>query len=107
MRNAGRRRLLLLVVAILLPVAMSGCGKTIGDTMEDATITTRVKTALLNDPDVLATRIDVNTSAGIVTLSGEVRSKAEADRAVEIARSVGGVKDVKTNLKVRSVASSQ
>jgi hypothetical protein len=36
--------------------------------------------ALLNDPDIGALRIDVNTAGGVVTLSGDVKSKAEADR---------------------------
>ncbi len=90
----------LLVVTFLVPLAMLACGKTIGETLDDATITTRVKTALLNDTSVTATDIDVNTSAGIVTLSGQVRSKAEADRIVQRARTVPGVKDVRSQLKI-------
>ncbi len=91
-----------LVIALLLPLLVSACGKTIGETLDDATITTRVKTALLNDPDVNATQIDVNTTAGIVTLSGGVRSKNEADRAVQVAHGVTGVKDVRSALKISS-----
>ncbi len=90
----------LLVVTLLVPLAVLACGKTIGETLDDATITTRVKTALLNDTSVQATDIDVQTSAGIVTLSGEVRSKDEADRIVQRARTVPGVKDVKSQLKI-------
>ena len=48
-----------------------------------ATITTRVKTVLLNDPQVAATKIDVSTAGGIVTLSGTVQSKADETRAIE------------------------
>jgi len=99
---AGHHRLaLLLIAAFLLPVLLSACGKTVGETIDDATITTRVKTALLNDPDVGALRITVDTTGGVVTLSGAVKSPAEADRAVQIAHTVKGVKDVKSTLQVR------
>ncbi len=87
----------LLVIPLLLAVA---CGKTVGATIDDATITTRVKTALLNDPDVGALRIDVDTALGVVTLRGAVRSEADKARAVDLARAVPGVKDVKANLEI-------
>lgn len=102
MPSGNRALTFLLVVTFVLPLVAFACGKTIGETMDDATITTRVKTALLDDPDVNATRIDVNTAAGVVTLSGDVRSKGEADRAVQVARTVQGVKDVRSALKVVS-----
>jgi osmotically-inducible protein OsmY len=84
-------------VIILLSVA---CGKTIGETFDDATITTRVKTALINAPTVGALAIDVDTFKGVVTLSGRVKTQDEAAKAVEVARTVGGVKDVKSTLQV-------
>jgi hyperosmotically inducible protein len=68
--------------------------------MDDATITARVKTVLLNDPQVGATKIDVATTAGVVTVSGTVKSQAEATRAVELAKKVTGVRDVKSALHV-------
>jgi len=95
----------LLVVALAAPFA-AGCGKTVGETIDDATITTRVKTALLNDPEVGGLRIDVDTFKGVVTLSGRVKSKAEEQRAIEIARKVDGVKDVKSTLQVIPSSSS-
>lgn len=67
---------------------------------DDTTITTRVKTALLNDPQVGALKIDVATAQGVVTLSGTARNKAEADKAVQLARGIQGVKDVRSNLQV-------
>lgn len=91
----------LLVLALVAPLLSAACGKTVGETIDDATITTRVKTALLNDPDVAGTRIDVDTTTGIVTLSGIVKNQAEADKAVAIARRIGGVKDVKSTLQVK------
>jgi osmotically-inducible protein OsmY len=68
--------------------------------MDDATITARVKTVLLNDPQVAATKIDVATAGGIVTLSGSVRSQAEEARAIALARQVTGVRDVKSTLLI-------
>ena len=68
--------------------------------MDDATITTRVKTVLLNDPQVAATKIDVSTAGGIVTLTGTVKSKTDETRAIELARQVTGVRDVKSTLVV-------
>ncbi len=100
MRSGNRPVACVLVVTFVLPLLAFACGKTIGETLDDATITTRVKTALLNDPDVNATRIDVSTTAGVVTLSGDVRSKSEADRAVQVAHGVQGVKDVRSALKI-------
>ncbi len=67
---------------------------------DDATITTRVKTALLNDPQVSALKIDVNTTQGVVTLSGAARSKADEQKAIQVAKGVQGVKDVRSNLQV-------
>ena len=68
--------------------------------MDDATITARVKTVLLNDTQVSATKIDVTTAGGIVTISGTVRSLAEEARAIELARGVTGVRDVKSALQI-------
>jgi len=74
----------------------------VGGAMDDATITARVKTVLLNDPQVAATKIEVSTAGGIVTLSGSVKSKADEARAIEVARQVTGVRDVKSTLVVPS-----
>jgi len=89
-----------LIALFLLPLTFAACGKTVGETIDDATITARVKTALLNDPQVGGLKIDVDTTKGIVTMSGIVKSPAEADRAVQLARQQTGVKDVKSTLQV-------
>jgi hyperosmotically inducible protein len=98
MREVNRWTAVLL--ALLLSMTIAACGKTVGDTIDDATITTRVKTALLNDPEVGGLRIDVDTFNGVVTLSGRVKSDAEATKAVQLARSIGGVTDVKSTMQV-------
>jgi hyperosmotically inducible protein len=96
-----RPRYLILAILLLLPLGLAACaGKSMGGATsapmgaasEDQTITARVKTTLLNDTQVNATKIDVSSSNGVVTLSGTVKSKAEADRAVQLARQVSGVK---------------
>ena len=92
---------LVLALALVAPLLASACGKTVGETIDDATITTRVKTALLNDPDVGGLRIDVDTFKGVVTLSGRVKSKAEENKAVAIAQKINGVADVKSTLQIQ------
>lgn len=89
----------LLAVLLTLPL-LAACGKSVGETIDDATITTRVKTAFINDKDVGALRIDVDTFKGVVTLSGRVKSKAEETRAISLAKSIRGVVDVKSTLQV-------
>lgn len=91
----------LLVVALIAPLLLTACGKSVGETIDDSTISTRVKTALLNDPDVGGMRIDVDTFKGVVTLSGAVKSPAERDKAIAIARRIGGVTDVKSTLQIQ------
>jgi len=70
--------------------------------LDDATIATRVKTALLNAPEVHAQQIQVQAEQGVVTLTGAVPDEAEVERALAVARSVGGVRDVRSSLKVGS-----
>ena len=91
----------LLVATLVIPLLFAACGKSVGQAIDDATITTRVKTALLNDPDVGGLRIDVDTFKGVVTLSGRVKTKEEETKAVALARRIGGVTDVKSTLQVQ------
>ena len=79
-------------------VRAGSSGALFGGAMDDGTITVRVKTVLLNDPQVSAAKIDVSTNGGIVTLSGSVKSKADELRAIDLARRVTGVRDVKSTL---------
>jgi len=99
MTISGRLTSVALAVAVAAPLLLSACGKTVNQSIDDATITTRVKTALLNDQQIDATRIGVHTVDGVVTLSGTVRTPAEATRALEITREIPGVKDVKSTLR--------
>jgi osmotically-inducible protein OsmY len=99
MQKLGCLKMTLLAALVAAPL-VAGCGKTIGETIDDTTITTRVKTAMLNDPNVSGTGIDVDTYKGVVTLSGRVKSQSEHDQAVALARQVNGVTEVKDALQV-------
>jgi hyperosmotically inducible periplasmic protein len=101
----------LLMVLWVTSLAWSGCAGSIrpanaGAATDNATITAGVKTLLLNDTQVDATKIDVSTDSGVVTISGTVRSKAEEARAIELARQVTGVKDVRSTLQVSGGATT-
>jgi osmotically-inducible protein OsmY len=69
--------------------------------MSDTMITTKVKAEYAADPLVKAMDVHVETQKGIVMLSGFVPSKAEADKAVELARKVEGVQEVKSSLQIK------
>jgi hyperosmotically inducible periplasmic protein len=100
MRKYSYMTAVLLMLTVIAPLLLTACGKTVGETIDDATITTRVKTSLLNDPDVAGLKIDVDTFKGIVTLSGAVKTPVERDKAIGIAKKTPGVVDVKSTLQV-------
>ena len=103
MRKLGYRTATLL--ALVSAIATASCGKTVSEAIDDTTITTRVKTALLNDPVIGSLRIDVETFKGIVTLSGRVKSQAERDQAIAMTRGIDGVVEVEDALQVGSETS--
>jgi hypothetical protein len=88
--------------ALLLVLLLTGCAARSGKSSDDATTTTRVKIALLNDARVGGLRLDVKTFQGVVTLSGTVRSKADEQAAIAAARTIQGVRDVKSELKIQA-----
>src|SRR5947207_3241238 len=67
---------------------------------EEAATTMRVKKAIYNDASLKVMDISVTTEAGVVDLTGTVKSKAERSRATAVATKVEGVKRVKNDLKV-------
>ena len=100
MKRSRRSAVLMLALTLLVPLTVA-CGKTVGDTIDDATITTRVKTALLSDSDLGILRIDVDTFKGVVTLSGRVTAKDHEAKAIALARKIDGVTDVKSTLQIQ------
>ena len=71
-----------------------------GEAVTDAGITAAVKAKLLADTAVSGLAIDVDTRGGVVTLTGEVNTRAEADQAMTLARGTEGVSNVVDNLRV-------
>jgi hyperosmotically inducible protein len=89
-------------IAIALSVFVVACGgltPRIAPVTDDASITVRVRTALLNDPVVHASEIDVMAQNGIVFLRGQVHGQTEANAAIAVARRIEGVKDVQSELQ--------
>jgi hyperosmotically inducible protein len=95
--------------AVFLAIALTsavGCASThkqegTGEYMDDSVITSKVKAAILNEPTLKVAEINVETFKGVVQLSGFVSSQAAANKAVEVARGVGGVKSVKNDMRVK------
>jgi len=95
------------MLALAGMVTVAGCSvaskqSSVGNYVDDATITTRVKTRFAEDPQVSAMRINVETLQGVVQLSGFATSSTEKARAAEVARQVPGVQEVRNGIMVRS-----
>jgi osmotically-inducible protein OsmY len=94
------------VLATSLLVSLAACAPTptregTGEYIDDSLITSKVKAAFAADPTVKATQVKVETFKGTVQLSGFVDSREAAEKAVEIARGVKGVKSVKNDTVIR------
>ena len=102
-REMSRRAGLLRALPLFLVLAaMASCAKSVrsNPVNDDATITTRVKTAFVNDPTVGIQKIDVSTFKGVVTLSGRAETKDVEQRAIELARKIRGVVDVQSKVTI-------
>lgn len=95
--------------AFLMVALMSlflGCASTkkqegTGEYVDDTVITTKVKTAILGDASLKSAEINVETFKGVVQLSGFVNSQADINKAVELSRSIKGVKSVKNSMRLK------
>jgi len=92
------------IVALMLSAL--GCASTsqqasTGEYIDDSVITTKVKTAIFNEPSLKVNQITVETYKNVVQLSGFVDSEASMSKAVAIARSVEGVSSVKNDMRLR------
>jgi len=77
--------------------------KSVKENVGDAIITTKIKAEFAKDKQVSAMNIKVDTDdKGVVTLSGNAKSKAEADQAAKIARETKGVTSVKNDIMVQT-----
>jgi hyperosmotically inducible protein len=94
----------ILLAAVMLAVV--GCAGTstkesTGEYVTDSWITTKVKAALVDDPNVKATEVNVETFKGVVQLSGFVSSQTAMNEAVRVARGIKGVTSVKNDMRVK------
>lgn len=90
----------------ILMLALIACAPTAkregtGEYIDDTVITAKVKAALVNDPDLKATEINVETFKGTVQLSGFVSSRGDIDKAVAVARNIKGVTAVRNSMLVK------
>ncbi|MCK9619110.1 MAG: BON domain-containing protein [Methylobacter sp.] len=76
--------------------------ETAGEYIDDSVITTAVKAAILNEPLLSASHIDVTTAKGVVKLSGKVDSEPSIGRAMEVVNSQKHVKSVEVDLVVNA-----
>ena len=83
------------------PSATPSPGTTVGTAIDDTVVTTKVKTALMDDAAMKSLSVSVETIKGDVRLSGFVDNMAQIDQALKVARSVEGVKSVKNELAVK------
>lgn len=98
-----------IISAIFLAITLAtimGCAANLphesaGEYVDDAVITAKVRASIIDQPPLKSSEIHVETLKGTVYLSGFVSSQANIDKAVEIARSVEGVKSVMNGMLLR------
>jgi hyperosmotically inducible protein len=115
-QQAPSKGLTTLAAALAVGIALSvaGCDRqvpsaetpaspttTVGTDIDDTVVTTKIKSALLNDSDIKAFDIKAETRKGMVQLSGFVNNQAQADRAMAVARAVEGVKGVENGMDLK------
>ena len=118
-----QNKLLVLTISLVGALTLAGCGKseekgpkpegpkpeaktTVGTDVDDSTITTKVKSALLADADVKSFDIKVETRKGEVQLSGFVDNQSQMDRAVAVAKGVEGVKKVDNKMSLKTTSTT-
>lgn len=101
------RKVSALLLALALGTSMiAGCSSTpsqppTGQAIDDGVVTAKVKAKLIEDPVTKAHQINVETFKGSVQLSGFVETEQARNRALQLAKDVSGVKNVKDALEVR------
>jgi hyperosmotically inducible protein len=100
MKNAFQNGVLMGVLLLVL----GGCanpGEKTGAYVDDSWITSKVKSEMIASKDVSARNIGVNTSQGIVTLTGTAATSQESMKAADIANSVKGVRGVQNEIRIQ------
>jgi hyperosmotically inducible periplasmic protein len=109
-RSVEMKRFVYLLFSAFLMAGIAACESTrtkqsAGEYADDAQITARVKTALLQAPGVKSTAVNVETFRGVVQLSGFVDSREMASNAIAAAQKVPGVKSVKDDMRIKQAGS--
>ena len=106
MSSIPKVRVVVSCAIFALVAALNGCqsttGKTAGQTMSDASISSAVQTKLTSDRLSNFPRIDVDTERGVVNLSGVVETEAQRTQAGRLAHQVEGVVKVNNNLQIQN-----
>jgi osmotically-inducible protein OsmY len=90
-----------LAVAVTLGCASTAKQEGTGEYVDDTVVTGKVKAAILSEPTLKSAEINVETFKGVVQLSGFVSSQVAENKAVEVTRSVAGVKSVKNDMRLK------
>lgn len=103
MKQLKRLTILLLAMMFITVLGCAGGGQkgSVGEYVSDSWITTKVKAALIEDAQVKATEVNVETFKGVVQLSGFVSSAAAMRQAVRLASETKGVTSVKNDMRVK------
>jgi len=100
-------------LASALSLLIAGCGNrqdetakapastTAGTELDDTVVTTKVKSALLSDPDIKSFDLKVETRKGVVLLSGYVDNQAQVERALAATAGVAGVNSVENGIGLK------
>jgi osmotically-inducible protein OsmY len=91
------------LLCLVLTLALAACAgdrtsRSTGQVVDDNAIAAKVKSALIADPEVKGTQVNVDVHKGVVQLNGVVDRTTNVQKAVTIARNVEGVKEVRNNL---------
>ncbi|QGZ42022.1 BON domain-containing protein [Pseudoduganella flava] len=100
------KKVVIAAITAATTLTVVGCAPTptkegAGEYVDDAVITTKVKSSIFNEPTLKSTEINVETFKGTVQLSGFVAQPGDITKAGEIARGVKGVKSVKNDIRVK------
>lgn len=103
MKNSFSKMVLSAFTAVLLVACAGGPSeRSTGEVIDDSTIFAKTKAALVADPEIKATKIDVDVHLGVVTLTGIARSEQEKKKIVDTAWGIKGVKSVLTKIEIQA-----
>ena len=101
-----RTRDLSMVISLIFAALVAGCAgdrmsRSTEEAVDDSLLANKVKLTLYADKQVHGRQIAVEASQGVIQLSGVVASLPEAQRAVQLAQGIKGVKEVRNRLTVK------